>query len=182
MVAAAALTLVVKSFVVQVYKIPSVSMDNTLAVGDRVLVNRLVYHFRPIARGDVIVFSGQDSWGPDAPPGPSDPVLGFFQDALSDIGLYSSQTYYIKRVIGLPGDHVACCTDGKVTVNGVPLRRRPICTRVTRPRRSASASSSRPGTCGSWGPPQRLRGVPVTTPKTPATVPSRSTRWSAGRS
>jgi signal peptidase I len=120
-VAAAALTLVVKSFVVQVYKIPSVSMDNTLAVGDRVLVNRLVYHFRPVARGDVIVFSGQDSWGPDAPPGPSDPVLGFFQDALSDIGLYSSQTYYIKRVIGLPGDHVACCTDGKVTVNGVPL-------------------------------------------------------------
>jgi signal peptidase I len=120
-VAAAALTLVVKSFVVQVYKIPSVSMDNTLAVGDRVLVNRLVYHFRPIARGDVIVFSGQDSWGPDAPPGPSDPVLGFFQDVLSDIGLYSSQTYYIKRVIGLPGDHVACCTDGKLTVNGVPL-------------------------------------------------------------
>ncbi|MGH3256511.1 MAG: signal peptidase I [Streptosporangiaceae bacterium] len=120
-VAAAALTLVVKSFVVQVYKIPSVSMDNTLAVGDRVLVNRLVYHLRPIARGDVIVFSGQDSWGPDALPGPSDPVLGFFQDVLSDIGLYSSQTYYIKRVIGLPGDHVACCTDGKVTVNGVPL-------------------------------------------------------------
>jgi signal peptidase I len=119
--AAAALTLVVKSFVVQVYKIPSVSMDNTLAVGDRVLVNRLIYHFRPIARGDVIVFSGQDSWGPDAPPGPSDPVLGFFQDVLSDIGLYSTQTYYIKRVIGLPGDHVACCTHGKVTVNGVPL-------------------------------------------------------------
>ena len=120
-VAAAALTLVVKSFVVQVYKIPSVSMDNTLAVGDRVLVNRLVYHLRPIARGDVIVFSGQDSWGPDAPPGPSDPVLGWFDDVLSDIGLHSSQTYYIKRVIGLPGDHVACCTDGKVTVNGVPL-------------------------------------------------------------
>jgi len=120
-VAAAALTLVVKSFVVQVYKIPSVSMDNTLAVGERVLVNRLVYHFRPIARGDVIVFSGQDSWGPDAPPGPSDPVLGFFDDVLSAVGLHSTQTYYIKRVIGLPGDRVACCTHGKVTVNGVPL-------------------------------------------------------------
>jgi signal peptidase I len=120
-VSAAALTLVVKSFVVQVYKIPSVSMDNTLAVGDRVLVNRLVYHFRPIARGDIIVFSGQDSWGPDAPPGPSDPVLGFIDDVLTDIGLRSTQTYYIKRVIGLPGDHVACCTDGKVTVNGVKL-------------------------------------------------------------
>jgi len=120
-VTAAALTLVVKAFVVQVYRIPSVSMDNTLQVGDRVLVNRLVYHFRPIARGDVIVFSGQDSWGPDAPPGPSDPVLRLFDDVLSDIGLHSSQTYYIKRVIGLPGDRVACCTDGKVTVNGVPL-------------------------------------------------------------
>jgi signal peptidase I len=120
-VAAAALTLVVKSFVVQVFRIPTVSMDNTLQVGDRVLVNRLVYHFRPIARGDIIVFSGQDSWGPDAPPGPGDPVLRMFDDVLSDIGLYSSQTYYIKRVIGLPGDHVACCTDGKVTVNNVPL-------------------------------------------------------------
>ena len=38
--------------------------------------------------------------------------------------MYSTQTYYIKRVIGLPGDHVACCTDGKVTVNGVPLDER----------------------------------------------------------
>jgi signal peptidase I len=120
-VAAAALTLVVKAFVVQVYRIPSVSMDNTLQVGERVLVNRLVYHFRPVARGDIVVFSGQDSWGPDAPPGPGDPVLRLFDDVLSDVGLHSSQTYYIKRVIGLPGDHVACCTAGRVTVNGVPL-------------------------------------------------------------
>jgi signal peptidase I len=111
----------VKAFIVQVYRIPSASMENTLQIGDRVLVNKLVYHFRDIARGDVIVFSGQDSWGPDAPPPSSDPVVRFFDDVLSDIGLHSDQTYYIKRVIGLPGDHVACCTDGKVTVNGVPL-------------------------------------------------------------
>jgi signal peptidase I len=120
-VAAAVLTLLVKAFIVQVYRIPSASMENTLQIGDRVLVNKLVYHFRDIARGDVIVFSGQDSWGPDAPPPSSDPVVRFFDDVLSDIGLHSDQTYYIKRVIGLPGDHVACCTDGKVTVNGVPL-------------------------------------------------------------
>ncbi len=120
-VAAAALTLLVKAFVVQVYRIPSASMENTLQIGDRVLVNKLVYHFRGIARGDVVVFSGQDSWGPDAPPPSGDPVVRVFDDVLSDIGLRSSQTYYIKRVIGLPGDHVACCTDGKVTVNGVPL-------------------------------------------------------------
>jgi signal peptidase I len=120
-VVAAALTLVVKAFVVQVYRIPSASMENTLQIGDRVLVNKLVYHSRPIARGDVVVFSGQDSWGPDAPPPSSDPVVRVWDGLLSDIGLSSSQTYYVKRVIGLPGDKVACCTDGKVTVNGVPL-------------------------------------------------------------
>ena len=121
MVAAAVLTLLVKAFIVQVYRIPSASMENTLQVGDRVLVNKVVYHFRGIARGDIIVFSGQDSWGPDAPPPSSDPVVRIFDDVLSGIGLQDNQTYYIKRVIGLPGDHVACCTDGKVTVDGVPL-------------------------------------------------------------
>jgi signal peptidase I len=120
-VAAAVLTLLVKAFIVQVYKIPSASMENTLQVGDRVLVNKVIYRFRGIDRGDIVVFSGQDSWGPDAPPAPGDPVARFFDAVLSDVGLQSSQTYYIKRVIGLPGDRVACCTDGKVTVNGVPL-------------------------------------------------------------
>src|SRR6201994_1022298 len=120
-VAAAILTLLVKAFIIQVYRIPSASMENTLEIGDRVLLNKVVYHFRGIARGDIVVFSGQDSWGPDAPPPSSDPVVRFFDDALSGIGLQNNQTYYIKRVIGLPGDHVACCTDGKVTVNGVPL-------------------------------------------------------------
>jgi signal peptidase I len=121
-VAAAVLTLLIKAFVVQVYRIPSASMENTLQVGDRVLVNRLVYHVRSIDRGDIIVFSGQDSWGPDAPPASGDPVVRFYDAVLSDIGLASSQTYYIKRVIGLPGDHVACCNaEGQVTVNGVAL-------------------------------------------------------------
>src|SRR2546428_248176 len=119
--AAAVLTLLVKAFVVQVYRIPSASMENTLQVGDRVLVNKLVYHFRGIGRGDIIVFSGQDSWGPNASPPSGDPVIRLFDDVLSGIGLQNDQTYYIKRVIGLPGDHVACCTNGKVTVNGVPL-------------------------------------------------------------
>jgi len=120
-VVAAALTLLVKAFVVQVYRIPSASMENTLQVGDRVLVNKLVYHFRSVARGDIIVFSGQDSWGPDAPPPSDNGFVRLWDEVLSTIGLDSSQTYYIKRVIGLPGDKVACCTGGKVTVNGVPL-------------------------------------------------------------
>jgi signal peptidase I len=123
-VTAIALMLLLKAFVVQPYRIPSQSMEDTLLPGDRVLVNKLIYHFRGIDRGDIIVFSGQGSWGnlegaPDTPP--SNPVVRVVDDVLSDIGLYSSQTFYIKRVIGLPGDHVACCTDGRVTVNGVPL-------------------------------------------------------------
>jgi signal peptidase I len=120
-VVAAALTLVVKAFVVQVYRIPSASMENTLQIGNRVLVNKIVYHTRSIARGDIVVFSGQDSWGPDAPPTSGDPIVRIWNGLLADVGLSSSQTYYVKRVIGLPGDKVACCTAGKVTVNGVPL-------------------------------------------------------------
>ena len=122
---AVVLMLVVKAFVVQVYRIPSGSMENTLLPGDRVLVNKLIYHVRGIDRGDIVVFSGQGSWGtttgaPEPRP-PGNPALRAAEDVLSDIGIYSSHTYYIKRVIGLPGDHVACCTGGRVTVNGVPL-------------------------------------------------------------
>lgn len=99
LVAALGLSLILKAFVIQVYSIPSQSMENTLMVGDRVLVNKLVYHFRGVRRGDIIVFSGDGSWG----------------------DLNGQQTDYIKRVIGLPGDHVACCADGDITVNGVRL-------------------------------------------------------------
>src|ERR1700753_1913931 len=62
-VAAIVLMLLVKAFVVQVYRIPSASMEDTLLTGDRVLVNKLVYHARGIARGDIVVFSGDGSWG-----------------------------------------------------------------------------------------------------------------------
>ena len=123
--AAIVLMLLIKAFVVQVYRIPSSSMEDTLLTGDRVLVNKLVYHVRGISRGDIVVFSGHGSWGtttgaPDPAPA-SNPVLRAVDDVLADIGVYSTQTYYIKRVIGLPGDHVTCCTNGNVTVNGVPL-------------------------------------------------------------
>jgi signal peptidase I len=121
-VAALVLTILLKAFVVQVFSIPSGSMENTLIPGDRVLVNKLVYHFRSIARGDVIVFSGAGSWDPPSPPGPGNPIVRVWDDLTNLVGISAPGTDYIKRVIGLPGDRVACCdAQGRVTVNGVPL-------------------------------------------------------------
>jgi signal peptidase I len=119
-VIAVALALVIKTFVVQPFYIPSGSMQNTLAIGDRVLVNKVVYHLRNISRGDIIVFNGQGSWDPE-PTTSSNPVSKVV-DGLENLVGISHGDDYIKRVIGLPGDHVACCNaKGQVTVNGVPL-------------------------------------------------------------
>jgi signal peptidase I len=121
-VAALVLTILLKAFVVQVFSIPSGSMENTLMVGDRVLVNKLVYHFRSIDRGDIVVFSGQGSWDPPAPPASGDPIVRAWDDLSNLVGISAPGTDYIKRVIGLPGDHVVCCdAQGRVTVNGIPL-------------------------------------------------------------
>jgi signal peptidase I len=110
-----------KTFVVQAFRIPSGSMERTLQIGDRVLVDKLSYRLHGVGRGDVVVFSGQGSWDPVAPPAPGNPVTHFYHGVMQTLGLETQGTDYIKRVIGLPGDHVACCTNGKVTVNGVPL-------------------------------------------------------------
>jgi signal peptidase I len=121
-VAALALTILLKAFVVEVFSIPSGSMENTLLPGDRVLVSKIVYRFRDIARGDVVVFSGQGSWGPDAPPPPGNLFLRLWDDLTNLVGVTAPGTDYIKRVIGIPGDHVVCCdARGRITVNGVPL-------------------------------------------------------------
>jgi signal peptidase I len=120
-VAALVLTILLKAFVVQVFSIPSGSMENTLLPGDRILVSKIVYRFRPIARGDIVVFSGAGSWDPPAQP-PSNWFAGILDDAGNLVGIAGPDTDYVKRVIGIPGDHVACCNDkGQVTVNGVPL-------------------------------------------------------------
>ena len=117
------LTAGVKSFVVETFRIPSGSMENTLRIGDRVLVNKLVYRIRGIDRGDVVVFSGAGSWGPTPPQQKAGSISAAYRDALQALGLETDGTDYVKRVIGLPGDHVACCTaQGRITVNGVPLR------------------------------------------------------------
>jgi signal peptidase I len=123
---------VIKTFVVQAFVIPSGSMQDTLDIGDKILVNKLVYHFRPIQPGDIVVFDGTGSWDADqsaAGPGPGlvargyDDTLRKVFDAVGSVfGSPLDQTDYVKRVIGVPGDHVRCCNaQGRITVNGVAL-------------------------------------------------------------
>jgi signal peptidase I len=125
LVFALVLALLIKTFVVQAFYIPSSSMENTLEIGDKVLVNKLVYDFRSIHRGDVIVFNGDGSWDP-VPAQPA-PLLSRLWASVSGLfGTAPGVHDYIKRVIGVPGDHVACCNrQGQVTVNGVPLSEKP---------------------------------------------------------
>ncbi len=131
-VVALIIALVIKTFVVQPFWIPSSSMEDTLLIGDKVLVNKLVYHFRPIEDGDIIVFNGAGSWDPATPTAaaPSNVIARAYDDTLRKLfdavgGLFGTpvgQTDYIKRVIGTPGQTVRCCNaQGLVTVNGVPL-------------------------------------------------------------
>ncbi|MEO5877743.1 MAG: signal peptidase I [Streptosporangiaceae bacterium] len=120
------LALVIKGFVVQAFYIPSASMENTLQIGDRVLVNKLVYHTRDITRGDIVVFNGIDSWDPEvAYVEPSNPVTKAFRAVGTAFGIVPGEKDYIKRVIGVPGDKVKCCdSTGRITVNGRPLDER----------------------------------------------------------
>jgi signal peptidase I len=97
--AAIVVAILVRTFVLQTYYVPSPSMTHTLNINDRVLVNKLAYDFRDPHRGEVIVFNSPLSWREDP-----------------------SQKVFVKRVIGTPGDHVICCdTQGRLTINGVSV-------------------------------------------------------------
>jgi signal peptidase I len=126
------MALLIKTFVVQAFWIPTGSMQDTLQINDKVLVNKLVYHFRNIEPGDIVVFNGVGTWNPEpaAPSVSSDPIVHLYDDTLRPVfnsiaGLFGTplgQVDYVKRVIGVPGDHVVCCNaQGLITVNGVPL-------------------------------------------------------------
>ena len=112
------LALVLKTFVVQAFYIPSSSMEPTLQVGDRVLVNKLAYAFREPERGEVVVFTQRDAADLGPEPGLVDRVIG---SVTSGLGFARPGARdFIKRIIGLPGDVIEM-REGVVLVNGEPL-------------------------------------------------------------
>ncbi|WP_251095123.1 signal peptidase I [Streptomyces sp. Caat 7-52] len=121
------IALVLKTFLVQAFVIPSGSMEETIRIGDRVLVDKFTPWFgSEPQRGDVVVFHDPGGWLQDEQTAKkNDPVVvKQLKEGLSFIGLLPSDNEkdLIKRVIGVGGDHVKCCdAQGRVTVNGVPL-------------------------------------------------------------
>ena len=116
----------IKTFLVRSFFIPSESMQETLQVHDRILVNELVPRLVPLQRGDVIVFKDPGAWleGEQVAP-PSNAVQAAGEWVLSIFGLSTQDVndHLVKRVIGLPGDHVQCCNAlGQMSVNGAPLK------------------------------------------------------------
>jgi len=123
-VAAVVISFLIKTFLIRSFYIPSESMQDTLLVNDRIIVNQLEPDLMPISRGDVVVFTDPGGWLDPVPETPQNPVVGFFEWLGSIVGLTApdSNDHLIKRVIGLPGDHVECCNDfGQTSVNGVAL-------------------------------------------------------------
>lgn len=124
LIVAFGLAVLIRTFLLQAFFIPSGSMENTLMIGDRVLVNKVVYDIRQPERGEIVVFRGTDNWAPESTTPQTSGLLAKVGRTLGDlVGMAQpGEKDFIKRIIGLPGDQVACCdAQGRVTVNGHPL-------------------------------------------------------------
>jgi signal peptidase I len=124
LVVAFCLAVLIRTFLVQAFFIPSGSMENTLLIGDRVLVNKVVYDMRDPLRGEIVVFRGTDKWAPEPTEAVSQAFAAKLGRTVGDLVGVSrpGERDFIKRVIGLPGDKIACCDEkGRITVNGEPI-------------------------------------------------------------
>ena len=122
---ALALSLLIKAFLIRSFFIPSGSMMNTLQIDDRIIVNELVPNVVPLERGDVVVFRDPGGWlGPI-----QTKEIPWYTQAtdffLSAFGVTApdSDVHLVKRVIGVAGDHVVCCSvNNRLTINGVEIK------------------------------------------------------------
>ena len=118
-IVALAVSLVIKSFLVQFFYIPSGSMENTLQINDRVAVNKIPFISNSINRGDVVVFRDPANWLPEPYADNQNKIIAKIKDGLVLVGVLPNpaKQYLVKRVIGVAGDNVVG-KDGVVTING----------------------------------------------------------------
>lgn len=129
LVIAVVLALLINTFLVKAFFIPSGSMEQTLhgcpgCSGDRVLVNKVVYRMHDPRPGDVVVFAGPESWAPEAAVNkPTNPVQRALQAIAGTFGVATpGEKDFVKRVIAVGGQTVQCCdAEGRITVDGRPL-------------------------------------------------------------
>lgn len=124
LVAAVVISFLIKTFLVRSFYIPSESMEDTLHINDRIIVNQLEPGLFPVSRGDVVVFKDPGGWLTPEPEPEQSPFVAGVEWVLSFVGLTApdSNDHLIKRVIGLPGDTVTCCDEyGRLAINGVPI-------------------------------------------------------------
>jgi signal peptidase I len=124
LIVALAVSIVIKTFLVQFFYIPSGSMENTLQINDRVAVNKVPFIGKSIKRGDVVVFRDPDNWLPEPYVGDQNKFLALVKDGFVAVGVLPNpaKQYLVKRVIGVAGDKVECCSkDKKLMINGVEI-------------------------------------------------------------
>ena len=118
-IVALAVSLLIKTFLVQFFFIPSGSMENTLQISDRVAVNKVPFISDSINRGDVVVFRDPANWLPEPYEATENKIIAKIKDGLVLVGVLPNpaKQYLVKRVIGIAGDNVVG-KDGVVTING----------------------------------------------------------------
>jgi len=123
-IVALVVSLFIKSFLVQFFYIPSGSMENTLQIKDRVAVNKVPFISNNIKRGDVVVFRDPDNWLPEIVDYSTNQYISKAKSALVAVGVLPNpaKQYLVKRVVGVGGDRVVCCTkEGNLTINEVEV-------------------------------------------------------------
>jgi signal peptidase I len=119
------LSFIVKTWLLQAFYIPSGSMEDTLVLNDRVIVSKLTPGPVDLRRGDIIVFADPGQWLDETPPVQRGTLGTIVSETLTFVGLLpdNAENHLIKRVIGLPGDHVKCCDEGgRITINGTAIK------------------------------------------------------------
>ena len=120
-VVALVVSLLIKTFLIQFFYIPSGSMENTLQIQDRVAVNKIPLISRTIHRGDVVVFRDPANWLSEPFASESSVIVEKLKEGLVAVGILPNpaKQFLVKRVVGIGGDRVICCSKGKkLTING----------------------------------------------------------------